>query len=384
MQEISRALDYAREGHNPCFADGAVCERKNLSIPEAWNADSAVDDVSFQELLAPYNFELPEELIAKHPLPERHASRLLVVQRTHRSIEASQFESLPRRLARGDLIVFNDTRVSFRRLKLRQGAREFEPLLLEFREGEWHALVRRAARLKAGSTLLHEPSGTLFRMSGRSDEKVKLKPENPPPDWEEFFQQYGDVPIPPYLNRASTPEDRTRYNTVFAAKPGSVAAPTAGLHFTPEIFERLKEAGIEHTFVNLEIGTGTFAPLKPENFAQNRLHTERFSISEGAAEMLEKSGRIIAAGTTALRALESVKRQKGRFECGDFETNLFLRPPDTARSLHGLITNFHLPESSLFMLVCAFAGTELMQAAYKKAVQERFRFYSYGDAMLII
>lgn len=343
----------------------------------------AVDEAEFRDLLALYHFELPEELIASHPLPARDASRLLVVERKTSSMREESFRDLADLLSQGDTLVFNQTRVSFRRLKLKSGARSYEPLLLEQVDGMWHALVAKASRLKEGTELFHE-TGLVFRARGRSSEKIVLEAMNPPTDWEAFFAEYGDVPIPPYLNRPSDPEDRVRYNTVFASSPASVAAPTAGLHFTEDTLESLRKRGIETAFVELAIGTGTFAPLRLKNFEENRLHREFYSIAESAAKTIARAGSIVAVGTTTLRALESTLRQRGRIEPGAYSTEIFIRPPDQMTSANGLITNFHLPESSLFMLVCAFAGTELMKEAYRKAVLDRFRFFSYGDAMLII
>lgn len=344
----------------------------------------AVDEADFHALLAPYHFELPEELIASHPLPERDASRLLVVNRQDFSIREEKFRALPELLSEKDLLVFNRTRVSFRRLKMTCGTQTFEPLLIELIDGKWHALVARAARLKTGKRLVHESSGLVLVARGRAQEKVILEAENPPENWEAFFAEFGDVPIPPYFNRASTREDRERYNTIFAAAAGSIAAPTAGLHFTEDLMNRLAQRGISSAFVELSIGTGTFAPLRAQNFEENRLHKEDYSISEEAAAGIAGAARVISVGTTTLRALESVMRSRGQIQAGAYSTELFIRPPDQIHSVQGLITNFHLPESSLFMLVCAFAGRELMQDAYARAVRDRFRFFSYGDAMLII
>lgn len=343
-----------------------------------------MDEAEFRALLALYHFELPEELIARHPLASRDASRLLVVDRNTGSLREHSFRDLPHLLSASDTLVFNQTRVSFRRLQLTAGHRKYEPLLLEMVDGMWHALVAKASRLKEGTALLHEPSGIVFYARGRSNEKVILEAGNPPTDWEEFFAAFGDVPIPPYLGRQSNSEDKIRYNTVFASSPSSVAAPTAGLHFTESTLQALRAQGVQTAFVELAIGTGTFAPLRPRNFEENRLHTETYSVSEAAANTIAAAGRLTAVGTTTLRALESTLRQRGKIAAGSYSTEIFLRPPDQVRSVQALITNFHLPESSLFMLVCAFAGTELMQEAYRKAVLDGFRFFSYGDAMFII
>lgn len=343
-----------------------------------------VDEAEFRARLAPFHFDLPEDLIAAHPLPERDLSRLLVVHRQDGSIREEPFRALPDLLSPRDLLVFNRTRVSFRRLKLVCGTRVYEPLLIELIDGKWHALTVRAARLKEGARLIHEASGLVFIVRGRAQEKVVFEAENPPRDWEAFFAEFGDVPIPPYLNRASTAEDRERYNTIFAGEAGSIAAPTAGLHFTEAVMNGLAAREIDRTFVELSIGTGTFAPLRAQNFEDNRLHREHYRITEEAAHRILTAPRVIAVGTTTLRALESTVRAKDRVEPGEYSTEIFLRPPDQIRSVQGLITNFHLPESSLFMLVCAFAGTDLMQEAYARAVRGRMRFYSYGDAMLII
>jgi S-adenosylmethionine:tRNA ribosyltransferase-isomerase len=348
--------------------------------------------------LQPYQFELPDELIARYPVTPADSSRLFYVP-AHGDVSHHIFRELPELLRDGDILVFNRTKVSRRRIFLeRTSGAKIEVLFLEQLEHPsiWRCMARKPGRLKTGELLACRE--ILFEVLRREGPFIVFAARSPggyawqtEEDAEQFFDEAGEPPIPPYLNRPAERIDFDRYQTIFAEKPGSVAAPTAGLHFTPELMRKLEQR-CRIAFVDLTIGYGTFAPLQPENFTSKRLHEEKFVIPPETARLLSEmdferpsaSGqRCVAVGTTTLRALESVLRQKGKIEAGSFTTDLFLYPPDRIRSCTALITNFHLPASSLFLLVCAFGGTERLRRAYEIAIQHRYRFYSYGDAMLL-
>ncbi|MBE7440676.1 MAG: tRNA preQ1(34) S-adenosylmethionine ribosyltransferase-isomerase QueA [Spirochaetales bacterium] len=340
------------------------------------------NQTDFDRLIARHTFDLPDHLIARHPRP-REESRLLVVDRKEKSLQDTRFSELPAFLQSGDLLIFNESRVSPRRLFLkRQTGSIIESLFLHQEEGSlWHVLLRGLGRLRPDELLSHRPSGVSFRFLERRGSGAILDAGNQ--DMEAFFERYGELALPPYMDRRADYQDRERYQTIFARRPGSVAAPTAGLHFTPDLFSRLRNQGIEPSFLDLEIGYGTFAPLQREQMEKKALHEEHYQLSSELLHNFEKARRRIAVGTTSLRALESYRRS-GHNGPGRYATNLFLYPPDRITAVEGLITNFHLPGSSLMLLVAAFAGTELLQEAYAHAIMEEYRFYSYGDAMLIL
>lgn len=348
-----------------------------------------------------YSFKLPACLIASHPSEQRDRSRLMKL--TDRGITHHIFNELPGLLREGDLLVANNTRVEARRIFLRraqtargQGAR-IEAVFLERdtdkesrreTEGElWRALLKKRKRLRDGELLYAEKNRDFtFTVIRDENNRVWLRPVQKLS--EEIFSELGQMPVPPYFNREEEPEDRSRYQSVFAEKPGSAAAPTAALHFTRQLISDLESKGIDLQFLTMHIGYGTFAPLKDENFEKESLHAEQYSVSEKLAERLRKRdyNRLIAVGTTSLRVLETVyRRSGGRFdESLNSETDLFIHPPDRIHSVDGLITNFHLPESSLLLLVASLISREQLLAAYKTAVKHEYRFFSYGDAMLII
>ena len=352
--------------------------------------------------LHPFHFDLPDELIARYPITPPDSARLLHLP-AHGAPSHHIFHELPDLLHDGDVLVFNRTKVSRRRLFLkRESGAQIEVLFLEQLDHPsiWRCMARKAGRLKAGEKLVG--GGIPFEVVGREGPLTVLAARGASgyawatdEEAEHFFETSGEPPIPPYLNRPAEKIDYDRYQTIFAQKTGSVAAPTAGLHFTPELMRRLEQR-YEIAYVDLTIGYGTFAPLQEEHFAEKRLHTERFVIPPETAELLSGIGvgdvkhsavgperRCVAVGTTTLRALESALRQKGQVEAGSYETDIFLHPPDRIQSCQALITNFHLPASSLFLLVCAFGGTERLRQAYAVAIENRYRFYSYGDAMLL-
>jgi len=349
------------------------------------------------EPLQAYDFPLPQSAIAQHPLPERDGSRMLVLDRACEGgdVRDARVLDLPRELRAGDLLVVNRTRVVSAKLRGHKasGGRA-EALLLGAVDGaarHYHALVRTNGRLRAGLELVFDsPRGAAelaARVTGTGrgeDGSVTLVFEG-----EASPYDYGETPLPPYIERsAALAEDRERYQTVFADCPGAVAAPTAGLHLSEAVLARLAERGVERASVVLHVGAGTFKPLEPEQLETGRLHAERFELPEATAEAIgrtrERGGRVIAVGTTSTRVLESCARQGGTVAPGSGETELFLRPGDPFRVVDGLLTNFHLPRSSLLLLVCAFAGRSRVLAAYREAIERGYRFYSYGDAMLVL
>jgi S-adenosylmethionine:tRNA ribosyltransferase-isomerase len=326
--------------------------------------------------LSDYDYVLPRELIAQHPLERRQDSRMMVLNRAGQTIEHRQFCELKAFLQPRDLLVLNDTRVLAARRFSDDGAVEF--LFLE-RLGSklWKCMLTPGRKMRVGATTRIDD--VCLRVERIAEDGSRIVA------FDEEVDVYagGSMPLPPYLNRPSDETDVGRYQTVFAREPGAVAAPTAGLHFTSEL---LKE--IPHTFVTLHVGPGTFLPVRSEDIFQHRMHGERFSISREAAETINKAERIVAVGTTAMRVLETAARTnepvRRHVEPQSGETDLFIYPPFTFRVVDALLTNFHLPRSTLLMLVSAFAQRKFILHAYNEAVRERYRFYSYGDCMLIL
>ena len=322
-----------------------------------------------------YDYILPRELIAQRPLERREDSRMMILRRAEQKIEPRQFRQLKTFLQRGDLLVLNDTRVLAARRFSDDGAVEF--LFLE-RLGptRWKCMVSPGRKMRAGATT------TIDNVRLRVE---KITDGNRIVAFDKDVDVYacGSIPLPPYINRLSDESDAARYQTVFAREPGAVATPTAGLHFTSEILSE-----IPHTFVTLHVGPGTFLPVRSENIVEHRMHGERFFISPEAADKINKAQRIVAVGTTVARALETaarkIKLHNRQLESQSGETDLFVYPPFTFRVVDALLTNFHLPRSTLLMLVSAFAGREFILRAYEEAVRENYRFYSYGDCMLIL
>jgi S-adenosylmethionine:tRNA ribosyltransferase-isomerase len=327
---------------------------------------------------ADFDYQLPPELIAQQPLADRAASRMMVVNRATGEIRHDYFRNVGQHLQAGDLLVLNDTKVIPARIWSREPAVE---LLLVEKLGvdRWSALVKPGKRAKVGTTLRFE-DGVSAIVEGETEFGGRMLRFTD--DVEAYLAAHGVTPLPPYIKRASPPvdTDRERYQTVFARVPGAVAAPTAGLHFTPEILAQLQAAGIGHTFITLHVGVGTFRPVKVENVEEHRMHAEKFSISAAAARAIEDAQRVVAVGTTVVRTLESCDELKER----EGVTDIFIRPPHAFRFVDVLLTNFHLPRSTLLMLVSAFASRELILRAYEEAVRERYRFFSYGDCMLIL
>jgi S-adenosylmethionine:tRNA ribosyltransferase-isomerase len=346
--------------------------------------------------VADFDFRLPPELIAQHPSPDRTASRLMVVERATGILSAAHVRDLPSLLAPGDLVVVNDTRVFPARLRghrVPSGGHVECLLLRRVDEERWDALVHPGQKLRPGSAMRFERDGVGLeaevleqRTFGRRTVRL-WRPDGG--DVDTAIDAIGEVPLPPYIKRAPEAEDRERYQTVYARSRGSVAAPTAGLHLSESTIASLDAARIERTAITLHVGYGTFQPIRTDQVEGHRIDPEPYEIREDAAASitaaLEARRRIVAVGTTTTRTLEAVAAaHDGRVPAGAGYADLFIYPGFQFRVVDALLTNFHLPQSSLLMLVCAFAGRELVLEAYRRAVAERYRFYSYGDAMLVI
>ena len=332
-----------------------------------------------------FDYELPPGLIAQHPNAVRSGSRLLCVRAT--SLADRAFSELPQLLARGDLMVFNDTKVIKARLFGKKQTGGHIEVLIErvLSEHEALAQIHAGRAAKPGSTL-RLAGGLDVRVLGRAEEFYHLRfPENG--TVLELLERHGGVPLPPYIAHAPRTEDERRYQTVYARSPGAVAAPTAGLHFDEPLLAALAERGVESAYVTLHVGAGTFQPVRVKDLAKHRMHGERYEIppaTTGAIERTRKrGGRIVAVGTTTLRCLEASAAARGAPVAGAAETDLFITPGFEFRVVDRLVTNFHLPKSTLLVLVSAFAGIERVRRAYRHAIDARYRFYSYGDAMLV-
>lgn len=372
-------------------------------------------------LVSDFNFNLPEELIAQQPLAERASSRMLHLDRRTGQFRDSSFREFPDVLRKDDLVVFNNTRVLPARLFGRRGGLHSQrlspanPAMKEFLHGRvevlltkqvsdnpqtWECLVRPGRKIRVGERIYFGdgPEGELraeiVRHGEFGERTVRFAPVT---DFFGTIERLGHMPLPPYIHREDRPEDREKYQTVYARQPGSVAAPTAGLHFTPEVLGHLRERGIETTEVTLHVGLGTFQPVRVEVVEQHRLHTETYRIPADAAEKIERARdqgrRIVAVGTTSVRTLEyaAMRSEDGRIGAQSGEADIFIYPgwrgEEAAnggfRVVGAMLTNFHLPQSTLLMLVSAFAGRENVLRAYEHAVRERYRFFSYGDCMFV-
>ena len=335
--------------------------------------------------LADFDFDLPLGRIAQHPLADRSTSRLLHVQ--PQRLSDLRFADLPSLVEPGEVLVFNDTRVIKARLLGRKPSGGKVEALIEriLTPASALALLRTSHTPKPGNALLFESAGEAVgaTVTGRNGDFFELQFEG---DVLEILDRFGHVPLPPYISHADSEEDERRYQTVYARQPGAVAAPTAGLHFTEELLQQLRDRGVTTTFITLHVGAGTFQPVRVERVSEHRMHAECFEISAEAAATINAaraSGqRLTAVGTTSLRALESAARD-GRVVAGSGETRLFITPGYEFQIVDRLITNFHLPRSTLLMLVSAFAGLERIRIAYAHAIAQRYRFFSYGDAMLL-
>jgi len=331
-----------------------------------------------------FDFHLPEELIAQVPAPERTASRLLHLDGASGGLTDGLFRDLPRFLRAGDLLVFNDTKVIKARLYgLKESGGKVE-VMVERVLDEHHVLafIRASHGPKPGMGLRLADAFDAVVVE-RVDDLYRIRfPENPL----DLLDRYGALPLPPYITHAAGSDDESRYQTVYAREPGAVAAPTAGLHFDPGMLETLERMGVHTARVTLHVGAGTFLPVRAEFVHEHKMHTERYTVPQETVAAIrdarQRGGRILAVGTTSLRALESAARG-GELAAGSGETDIFITPGYRFRVVERLLTNFHLPKSTLLMLVSAFGGVEHIRHAYRHAVAQRYRFFSYGDAMLI-
>lgn len=339
--------------------------------------------------LSDFDFHLPEELIAQHPVEPRDASRLLVLPRGGGALEHRHFRDLPQFLRPGDALVVNETKVLPARLlgeKDGSGAAVEVLLLKRLDRDRWETLVKPGRRLKPGARVrfgggelaceILEPTEVGGRVVRFSYEGV----------FEEVLDRLGQMPLPPYITARL--EDKSRYQTVYARESGSAAAPTAGLHFTPGLIEEIEAMGVGFHKILLHVGLGTFRPVAAENIEEHKMHSEYYRVEPGVAEALNEArargGRIIGVGTTSVRTLESCARADGTFQAADGWTDIFIYPGYQFKAIDGMITNFHLPKSSLIMMISAFTGRERILDAYEEAIRQRYRFFSFGDAMLIL
>jgi S-adenosylmethionine:tRNA ribosyltransferase-isomerase len=377
-----------------------------------------------------FDYHLPDHLIAQHPAARRDEARLLVVRRDAGTLEHRVFRDLPELLSPGDLLVLNDTKVLPARLVGRREATggRWEGLFLRRVDGLWELLAQTRGYAREGEAFAVEPGPFRLVLRGRTADRHWLMEPDPPGEPEDLLARFGHIPLPPYIRKGvAGDEDREEYQTVYAVHPGSVAAPTAGLHFTPELLARLEAMDIPSARVTLHVGPGTFAPVKAADPAEHRIHSEWCEVTPAAAEAVNackaRGGRVVAVGTTAVRTLETAARQpphppsRGRSAEGRVggeaeqtpyphpppqggrgqegptgsrvapfrgDTGLYIRPPFEFRAVDALVTNFHLPRTTLLLLVGAFAGPELLRHAYEEAIRREYRFYSYGDAMLVL
>ena len=338
------------------------------------------------------DYELPAELIAQAPVEPRDSARLLTLDRATGALGQRTFRDLPELLAPGDLVVLNDSRVLHARLlghRQSTGGRWEGLFLRAFPDGTWELMAKTGGKPSPGETIVVEPGPIRITLLGKSPEgRWRVRPDlagSPP----EILARHGQVPLPPYIRQGRAESgDAERYQTVYARNDGSVAAPTAGLHFTPGLFERLRARDINVGFVTLHVGLGTFQPIQVADVRQHVMHAEYGELGLETIAKIEacrkRGGRVIAVGTTSVRVLESAALANDMLAPWSGETTLFIAPPYPFRVVQGLVTNFHLPRTTLLLLVAAFAGVEWLRRAYEVAVRERFRFYSYGDAMLIL
>ena len=341
-----------------------------------------------------FNYELPQELIAQHPLKKRENARMMVLNPKENNIEHKHFFDIVDYLKKDDVLVLNNTKVFPARLiAKRQTGGEVEVFLLNpsSDENQWFALMKRSKRVKEQEILEVAPDFKI-QLIKKDIENAKegelpknlVKLDFCGDDIYETLNKYGSIPLPPYISRNTNEEDKNDYQTVFAKNIGSAAAPTAGLHFSKEILEKIEQKGVKIAYVTLNVGLGTFLPVKVEDVKNHKMHFESFSVPKQTAELINnKKGSVVAVGTTVLRTLEAVFQKHGKIVETNDETDIFIYPPYKIKSIDKLVTNFHLPKSTLIMLTSAFAGKDFILSAYKKAVEEKYRFFSYGDCMLI-
>jgi S-adenosylmethionine:tRNA ribosyltransferase-isomerase len=341
--------------------------------------------------IADFDFELPDELIAQEPLANRESSRMLVGDRASNSLQDAHFFNFPQFLKKGDLVVLNNTKVFPARLfgESETGAKIELFLVREAEEQIWETLARPARRLRTGKKINFGQNLVAEVLEKTEEGRVFVKFETAG-DFDKILEEVGKTPLPPYIKRAAEDfdKDRERYQTVFARKRGAIAAPTAGLHFTPQILEEIKALGAGIAEITLHVGYGTFEPVRVEELSEHKVLPENYEISAETADLLNRAKaekrRLIAIGTTTTRALETTAAKHGKFVAGKNLADLTITPGYKFKAIDGLLTNFHLPQSSLLVLVSTFGGYELIMEAYRHAVAEKYRFYSYGDCMLVI
>ena len=340
--------------------------------------------------LADFDYELPQELIAQEPLARRDTARLMLLDRVSGLLDERTIAAFPDLLNRGDLLVLNDTRVIPARLlgqKESGGRVEIFLVRKSPAEGEsWACLLRCSKPSRPGTRILLA-DGMVATVTGQDAEGTWTVSFAPADDFPGWLERHGQMPLPPYIRRGAKANDRERYQTIFARQAGAVAAPTAGLHFTPELLDAIRSRGVTIATLTLHVGLGTFQPVRVENLLEHRMHREFYQIPEETAREVgrrkREGGRIVAVGTTTTRALEHASREDGTVQTGTGEADIFIYPGYRFRVVDALLTNFHLPKSTLLMLVSAFAGKEAVFRAYDEAIRRRFRFFSYGDAMFI-
>jgi S-adenosylmethionine:tRNA ribosyltransferase-isomerase len=342
-------------------------------------------------LINEFNFDLPENLIAQEPLENRAESRMLVVNRDSQTIDDARFINFPTLLKSGDVVVLNNTKVFPARLfgALETGAKVELFLVKNLGNDVWETLARPAKRLKIGKKIIFNDKLSATVLDKNSEGRVFVE-FNADGDFNDILDEIGQTPLPPYIkrNEGSLDADRERYQTVFASNRGAIAAPTAGLHFTPKVLDEIKSIGVTVAEITLHVGYGTFEPVRVDDLSDHKVMAESCEISIETAEIFNnakiENRRIIAIGTTTTRAIESATNQNGDVKSGKFEADITITPGYKFKTINGLLTNFHLPQSSLLVLVSTFAGHELIMNAYKHAVENKYRFYSYGDCMLIV
>lgn len=342
-------------------------------------------------LITDFDFELPDGLIAQEPAEKRENSRMLVLNRYEQTFSGEHFYNFPKFLRAGDFLVLNNTKVFPARLfgETETGAKAEVFLVREIQTKIWETLARPARRLKSGKKILFGENLTAEVLEKKTDGRIIIQFETDG-NFDEILEKVGKTPLPPYIKRQAkeVDKDRERYQTVFARERGAIAAPTAGLHFTPQILSEIKNLGVEIAEITLHVGYGTFEPVRVSDLSEHKVLPEHCEISLETAEILNRAKaetrRIIAVGTTTTRALETALAKNEKFSMGKFSADLTITPGYEFKAIDGLLTNFHLPQSSLLVLVSTFAGYEFIMKAYKHAVLEKYRFYSYGDCMLIL
>lgn len=336
-----------------------------------------------------FDFHLPDELIAQRPVVPRDQCRLMVINRLSQEIEHRRFFDLGHYLKPKDLIVINDSRVIPARFYTQKNPTggKVEILFLHRHQELWACMLNHSRRVKEGTILSLPGHPEIFwQVEGREKDWWLLRPSFPPEKEDEIFFNYGTTPTPPYIKTPNVKLEE--YQTIYAQRKGSVAAPTAGLHFTQSLIDQLKNQGIQFASLTLHVGLGTFFPVKTSTIEEHHMHSEWYEVDQKTAEMIQETkkneGRVIAVGTTVVRVLESIYSQRGRVVEQSGETDIFIYPGFQFQVINAMITNFHIPRSTLFMLICAFAGTEFMKAAYREAVEKHYRFFSFGDATFIM